>query len=84
MPDQPLTYRRLRAILKSHGITEDPKRGKGSERMLVGIVDGRLIHYPTKCHGDGDEKPYQVIKAIRRAFKLTKADGVSDHDFYNA
>lgn len=83
MPDYPLKYRRLRAILLTFGVHEDStKRGKGSERMFVGVVDGRIIRYPTKCHNEGDDKPFQVVKAIRRAFKLTKADGVADDDFY--
>jgi hypothetical protein len=83
MADQPLKYRRLRAILKTFGVVEDnTKRGKGSERMFVGIVDGRVTRLPTKCHNEGDDKPFQVIKSIRRHFKLTKADGVSDEEFY--
>ncbi len=44
--DRPLSYRRLRKILKSFGIQEDAKRGKGSERMFVGIVAGRMVRYP--------------------------------------
>ncbi|MBI3836656.1 MAG: hypothetical protein HY288_01810 [Planctomycetia bacterium] len=80
---KPLKFRDLRRILKSFGIEEDKSRGKGSERMFVGIVNGRLVHYPTKCHSDGDEKPIPVINAIRRAFRLTEADGVKDKEFYS-
>lgn len=83
MAKGPLPYRRLRAILKTFGVFEEPGRGKGSERMLVGIVDGKIIRLPTKCHNEGDEKPVPVIQAIRRHFKLTKKDGVSDEEFYN-
>ena len=50
--------------------------------MFVGVVDGKIIRYPMKCHGEGDTKPMAVIKAIRRAFHLTKEYGVSDKDFY--
>jgi hypothetical protein len=83
MADRPLKYRRLRAILKTFGIYEDStKRGKGSERMFVGIVDGRITRLPTKCHNEGDDKPVAVIKSIRRHFKLTEADGVTDAEFY--
>ena len=57
-------------------------RRKGSERMFIGYVDGRLVTYPTKCHNEGDEKPVPVIEAIRRAFHLTEEYGVSDKDFY--
>jgi hypothetical protein len=51
--------------------------------MFVGIVDGRTIRYPTRCHNEGDDKPIAVIKAIRRTFRLTEADGVPDKDFYS-
>jgi hypothetical protein len=72
----------LRRILKSHGIQENKRRGKGSERMFVGVVNGRKITYPTKCHNEGDDKPIPVIEAIRRAFSLTEDDGISDETFY--
>lgn len=81
--DRPLKYRQLLRILKRFGIYEDKARGKGSERMLTGFVDGSLERFPTKCHHESDEKPRAVIKAIRRRFKLTKADGVSDEEFYS-
>ena len=48
MADRPLKYRRLRAILKRFGILEDAKRGKGSERMFVGVVEGRIIRLPNQ------------------------------------
>ncbi|MGO8746174.1 MAG: hypothetical protein ACLQNE_09310 [Thermoguttaceae bacterium] len=80
---KPLKYRELRRILKKRGIAENPLRGKGSERMFVGYVDGRKVTYPTKCHNEGDEKPIPVIDAIRRAFHLTEEHGVSDKDFYS-
>jgi hypothetical protein len=80
--DRPLKYRKRIAILKTFNVVEDPKRGKGSERMLVGMVNGSIIRLPTKCHGEGDDKPAGVIRSIRRHFKLTEADGVRDHDFY--
>jgi len=82
MADRPLKYRRLRAILKTFGIVEDAKRGKGSERMFVGVVEGRIIRLPTKCHNEGDDKPVGVIKSIRRHFRLTEADGITDREFY--
>jgi hypothetical protein len=81
---KPLKYRKLRKVLKTFGVTESKKRGKGSERMFVGIVNGRVVTYPTKCHGEGDEKPVAVIEAIRRAFRLTGDNGVTDEDFYAA
>ena len=83
MADFPLKYRRLRAILKTYGIQEESlKRGKGSERMFVGVVNGRITRLPTKCHNEGDDKPRAVIRSIRRHFRLTEADGVTDEEFY--
>jgi hypothetical protein len=83
MADIPLKYRRLRAILRTFNVYEDStKRGKGSERMFVGIVESRTIRYPTRCHNEGDDKPPAVIKAIRRTFHLTEAHGVTDVEFY--
>ena len=79
---KPLKYRELRKRLKNFGVVEDKKRGKGSERMFVGIVAGRKVTFPTKCHNEGDEKPVPVIEAIRRAFQLTDEHQVSDEEFY--
>jgi predicted RNA binding protein YcfA (HicA-like mRNA interferase family) len=79
---KPLKYRTLRKTLKRFGIEESKQRGKGSERMFVGVVNGRRVTYPTKCHGEGDEKPIPVIEAIRRAFSIDEAHGVSDEAFY--
>lgn len=80
---KPLKYRDLRKRLAKYGIQENKVRGKGSERMFVGIVDGVRQSYPTKCHSEGDEKPIPVIEAIRRKFHLTKEHGVSDSEFYS-
>jgi hypothetical protein len=79
---KPLKYRDLRRRLKEFGVVENKVRGRGSERMFLGIVGGRKVSYPTKCHHEGDEKPVPVIEAIRRAFHLTEEHGVSDDDFY--
>ena len=79
---KPLKYRDLRAILKTFGIEENTRRGKGSERLFVGIVNGVVVSIPTKCHNEGDEKPIPVINAIRRRFNLTEEFGVTDEVFY--
>jgi hypothetical protein len=59
MAERPLPYRNLRKILRSFGIAENTKRGKGSERMFVGIVNGRLVKYPTKCQGKGKRSRWE-------------------------
>lgn len=82
MAERTLKYRELRKRLEVFGVTESTKRGKGSERLLTRIVDGRVLSTTTKCHSESDQKPKAVIKAIRRRLKLTTADGVSDEEFY--
>jgi hypothetical protein len=54
---KPLKYRVLRKKLKQYGVLENKSRGKGSERMFEGVVRGRIVRYPTKCHSEGDESP---------------------------
>lgn len=82
MAEKPIKYRELRRILKTFNIKEEKRRGKGSERMFVGLVDSRTITYPVKCHNEGEDKPKAVVAAVRRAFALTKKDGIEDRDFY--
>ena len=82
MADRPLRYRDLLKRLKAFGVDEDPRRGKGSERLLTRVVDGVQLSIPTKCHSESDTKPRAVIAAIRRRLKLTARDGVSDEEFY--
>jgi hypothetical protein len=79
---KPLKYRVLRRTLARYGIVESKSRGKGSEWMFIGIVQGRRTTYPTKCHNEGDEKPVPVIEAIRRTFLLREEDGITDEEFY--
>lgn len=78
----PLKYRLLRKKLAAFGIREVKRRGKGSHRMFVGIVDGRTVKYPVTCHSENADVLPSVIEAIRRAFLLTADDGVSDNTFY--
>jgi len=82
MADQPLKYRRLLRILKRFHCWEDKRRGKGSERMLCRMVEGRLERFPIRCHSENEEKPRAVVKAVRRRLRLTEEDGVSDEQFY--
>jgi hypothetical protein len=82
MAEKTLTYRELLKRLRKFDVQENAARGKGSDRLLVRVVDGVSLSIPTKCHNEGDQKPKAVIRAIRRRLKLTSEDGVSDHDFY--
>jgi len=82
MADRSLPYRKLIRILKRFGVHEEAGRGKGSERMLVAVIDGRKVRYPLKCHKESEDKPRAVVRAVRRRFNLTEQDGVSDGEFY--
>jgi len=78
-----LEYRRLLRILKRFNAYEEKKRGKGSERMLCRVVEGRLERFPIRCHNENEDKPRAVVKAVRRRFRLMKEDGVPDTEFYD-
>jgi hypothetical protein len=82
MGDRALKYRRLLRILKRYNAFEDKQRGKGSERMLCRVVQGRLERFPIRCHSESEDKPKAVVKAVRRRLRLTETDGVSDDEFY--
>ena len=79
MPDRPLKLRDR--ILRSFGISEDPSRGKGSHTMFFGSVEGRLRRYPIPTHSGDVAVAY--VRSVRRVFRLSAADGVSDRDFYS-
>ncbi len=82
MADRAIPYRQLRTILHGFGFEEQAGRGKGSHRMFVGVVDGRIARYPVRCHREGEVKPKAVVAAVRRRFQLKPEHGVSDDDFY--
>jgi hypothetical protein len=84
LAEKTLKYRDLLKRLKRFGVIEICDRGKGSERLLVRVVDGHKYSTSTKCHSESDQKPKGVIGAIRRRLMLSVSDGVSDHEFYDA
>lgn len=51
--------------------------------MFVAIVRGKKESYPVVCHREGDEILKPIVRAIRRRFALTQADGVTDDHFYD-
>ena len=81
--DKPTRYRDLLRLVGKYGVYEDPKRGKGSERLWIReLPDGIKRSIPVTCHGTGYIIGVGLIKAIRRRLLLTPADGVSDKEFY--
>lgn len=73
MPKCPLKIRELIKRLKRYDIVVMPKRGKGSERVLLlpnkpGSKKGP--QYPIKDHGKDTEISIPVINAIMRRFNI--------------
>jgi len=78
----PLKYRDLLAILEAQGCIEDPKRGKGSHRVVYRMIAGVRVPYTIPCHRTSDEIPASIIEGCRRRLALTEKDGVPDSAFY--
>ena len=82
MRDRPLRYRDMLQRVQRFGISENRSRGKGSHRMLMGVVAGQERAYPVACHNEGVTLSASIIRAIRRRFELTPDKGISDERFY--
>jgi hypothetical protein len=81
--DKPTRYRDLLKFITKYGVYEDAKRGKGSERLWIRkMPDGSTRSMPVTCHGSGYVVGVGLVRAIRRRFQLTAADGVADEEFY--
>ena len=80
MPDKILKIRDLRRILASFDCWEDASRGKGSHTMFFRQIDGRRVSYPIPTR---DDVLASYVRQIRRRFRLTSTDGVSDEEFYD-
>jgi hypothetical protein len=59
MGEKNLSYRALRRTLKSFGIEEEKQRGKGSERMFVGIGSPKPMAFRTAISTVGHIKAYR-------------------------
>lgn len=75
-----MTLLQLRRILASFGVSEDTSRGKGSHTLFYKHIDGGVQSYPVPKHGKEVQNCY--VSGARKKFKLTKADGISDEDFF--
>ena len=72
--DKPLKYRELRANLQKNGVVEVVKRGKGSHRMFLKIVEGRPVVDFVTCHSEGDEISRKVVQHVREKFQISLED----------
>lgn len=77
-----MKFRELKKVLSKHGIAWDPRKGKGSHGVFVGLSHRTGIKqiFPIPA---GQQK--QISKAylapLRRKFELTEKDGVNDDLF---
>ena len=82
--DRATRYRDLLKMVTKYGVYEDPRRGKGSERLWIReLPDGSKGSIPVTCHGPGYVIGVGLVKAIRRRLLLTAKDGVPDEEFYS-
>jgi len=75
-----LKLNELRKILASFGVHEDPSRGKGSHTCFFKQFPEGRFTYPLPTHDKDVKNCY--VKSARKKFRLTKAHGISDSDFY--
>jgi hypothetical protein len=81
MADRSLPFRRLKQILSTFGVAFDARKGKGSHGTFFKFMDSGYASF-TIPHRKDVLLPY--VRACRKKFRLTEADGVNDTDFYNA
>lgn len=72
--DKVLKYRELRARLAQSGVIETPRRGKGSHRMFLKVIDGRPVVDFVTCHSEGDDISRKVVQHVREKFQISMAD----------
>jgi len=76
----PYPLKKLRKILKSYDAWEEPARGKGGHTAFLCEVEGNVELYPIP---KSREVENCYVKGVRRKFKLTEDDGISDQEFFN-
>jgi hypothetical protein len=78
-----LKLRDLRKLLKRHGVSEEPSKGKGSHTTFVKTFPDGTFTYPVPTAGASKEMVLICyVKGCRKRFRLRKEDGISDKDFY--
>lgn len=75
----PIKMKKLRKALLAQGAWEEPARGKGGHTAFLCEVEGKIQLFPLP---NKKELADSYVRAIRRKFKLTPEDGVSDEDFF--
>jgi len=78
--DRTLKFNVLKAILSRYGVEWNPGRGKGSHGSFQKLMNGGVYSYPIPRHSKDVLQCY--VRGVRKKFKLTPDDGVSDAAFY--
>ena len=76
----PYPLKKLRKILASYGVSEDESRGKGSHTLFYKRFPEGEFSYPVPT--DDKDVLDCYVKGCRKKFRLTKADGISDSEFF--
>jgi hypothetical protein len=79
----PYSLRKLRRILFHYGCWEEVARGKGNHTLFKRDIDGSVFSYPIPKQKKEDEILDCYVRGVRKRFKLTKKDGITDEEFYS-
>jgi hypothetical protein len=79
--DRPVSFKSLRKILRAYGVFENPSKGKGSHTYFEKAIGNGIVGLPVPT--DKDPPLICYVKQLRRKFKLTSNDGVTDDEFYS-
>ena len=72
--DRVLKYRELRSKLARNGVMEMARRGKGSHRMFLKVMDGRPVVDFVTCHSEGGDISRKVVQHVREKFQISMED----------
>lgn len=75
----PISFKKLGKILRAYDAWEDSSRGKGGHTAFLREVEGTIELFPLPKK---KEVLDSYVRALRRKFKLTPQDGVSDEEFF--
>lgn len=72
-----MKYREALQRAGRFGVVEDPRRGKGSERLWIRETEPgsrKGPRYSMTCHGDGTEIPMGTLRAALRRLGIVPSD----------
>jgi hypothetical protein len=76
----PIRLKKLRKCLKQFDVWEETSRGKGSHTLFKRQIEDQVYSYPIPTHDKDVLDCY--VKQLRKQFRLTPDDGVSDEQFF--